>query len=210
MRRVFTTTILAAFMQVLCAQDQASLGQHGPEQLPGFSIPSSPERSPECTLTLDAGYFGETITKPGILIAAHKQISKRNDLHHLRLNIAFYKHTGYNNNLVVLPEYLFRKTGERGFFFEAAAGVGWMYQEPDRLIIEYDNGSFTETNTGWSYLAPTIQMGAGKKVREGAWEGVAFSAGLRWFGQFPFNDFLMHHLALECRISVPVSLITGR
>lgn len=108
-----------------------------------------------------------------------------------------------NNNLVVLPEYLFRKTKKKGRFFEAAAGGGWMYQKPDRMIILYDNGSFTETNRGWSYIAPTILLGGGKKIQKGALKETAFSVGLRWFGQYPFNGFLMHHFALEGRVAIP-------
>jgi hypothetical protein len=155
---------------------------------------------------LGAGYFGETLSRPGALLALQKGISKKNDLHHIRLNFIYYKHPGYNNNLAVLPEYLFRKTGNKGRFIEVAAGAGWMYQKPDRLIIEYDNGSFTETNSGWHYVAPTILFGGGKKVQQGALKEMVFTGGLRWFGQYPFNDFLMHHLALEVSVAIPLYL----
>lgn len=155
---------------------------------------------------IDAGYFGETLTRAGAIVAVQKAVSKKNDLHHLRLNVAYYRHWGYNNNLVILPEYVFRKTGVNGLFFEASGGGGWMYQVPDRPVILYEEGVFSETRKGWSYVAPTIQIGGGKKILQGTLEGFAFSAGLRWFGQYPFNDFLMHHLALEGRISVPLGV----
>lgn len=176
---------------------------------PGTTAPS-PIFADSSSIAFDAGYFGETITRPGAIVAVRKQISKSTDLHHIRVNIAFYNHPGYNNNLLVLPEYLFRKTKRKGRFFELSAGGGWMYQKPDRPIIVYNNGSFTETNRGWSYLAPTIQLAAGKKVQSGALKATAFSAGLRWFGQYPFNGFLMHHFALEGKVTIPAYLFYKR
>lgn len=170
---------------------------HIPEPIdPDSSITTSP-------ITIGVGYFGETITKAGAIVAVGKQISRSSDLHHIRLNTAFYKHPGYNSNLLVLPEYLFRKTSTKGRFFEASAGGGWMYQKPDRTIILYDDGSFTETNRGWSYIAPTILLGGGKKIQKGVLKETVFSVGLRWFGQYPFNGFLMHHFALEGKVAIP-------
>jgi hypothetical protein len=182
MYRIIALALLAIFLQSLEGQ----------------------ERNP--TFAFDAGYFGESITKAGAIASVQKRISVKNDLHHLRLNVAFYKHSGYNSNLLVFPEYVFRITGVKGRFFEASAGSGWMYQQPDRPVIAYENGVFSETNRGWHYVAPTILLGGGKRIRKGSLEGTAYSVGMRWFGQYPFNDFLMHHLVLECRISVPLEL----
>ena len=159
-------------------------------------------------LMVDAGYFGETLTKAGAVAAVQKSISKESDRHRLRLNVIYYRHPGYNKNLLLLPEYLFRSTGKKGLFFEISAGGGWMYQKADKTIIAYTDGIFAETNKGWSYLAPTIQLGIGKSLVKGPWSGMAFSAGLRWFGQLPFNDFMMHHLALEGRVSVPLEFFS--
>lgn len=169
-----------------------------------FILQSLQGQNSSSRIAIDAGYFGESITKPGAIVSIQKPVSAKNDLHHLRLNAAFYKHSGYNSNLLVFPEYVFRTTRKKGRFFEAAAGSGWMYQQPDRPVIQYENGMFSETNRGWHYLAPTILLGGGKKIGDGALEGMAYSVGMRWFGQVPFNDFLMHHLVLECRISLPL------
>lgn len=196
MRRIITVVSVAIIIQSLQAQEVRSPGTTAPSSITTTSSP----------IAFEAGYFGETITRPGAIVGVQKRISKTTDLHHIRLNIACYKHPGYNNNLLVLPEYLFRKTKKRGRFFEISAGGGWMYQKPDRTIILYDNGSFTETNRGWSYIAPTIQLAAGKKIQSGALKDVAFSAGLRWFGQYPFNGFLMHHFALEGKVTIPAYL----
>lgn len=182
MYRIITLVLLAIFLQSLQGQDKSS------------------------SITFDVGYFGESITKPGVIASVQKRISVKNDLHHLRLNIAFYKHSGYNNNLLVFPEYVFRITGKKGRFFETAAGSGWMYQQPDRPVIQYENGTFSETNSGWNYFAPTILLGGGKRILKGSLEGMAYSVGMRWFGQYPFNGFLMHHLVLECRVSVPLDI----
>jgi hypothetical protein len=182
MYRIVSFALCAIFLQSLQGQDKSS------------------------SITFDVGYFGESITKAGAIASVQTRIMAKNDLHHLRLNIAFYKHSGYNNNLLVFPEYLFRITSEKGRFFEAAAGSGWMYQQPDRPVIQYDNGSFSETNRGWHYVTPTILLGGGKRILRGSLEGMAYSVGMRWFGQYPFNGFLMHHLVLECRISVPLEL----
>ena len=200
MRRIITVVSVAIIIQSLQAQEARSPVTTAPSPIAADSSPTAP---PASAITFESGYFGETITRPGAIVAVQKPISKTNGLHHIRLNIAFYKHPGYNNNLVVLPEYLFRKTKKKGRFFEAAAGGGWMYQKPDRMIILYDNGSFTETNRGWSYIAPTILLGGGKKIQKGALKETAFSVGLRWFGQYPFNGFLMHHFALEGRVAIP-------
>ena len=162
------------------------------------------------SLSLEAGYFGETLTKAGVLAAVQKGISKENDRHRIRLNVAFYKHRGYNNNLLVLPEYVFRKSQKKGRFFEISAGGGWMYQKADKTIIEFKEGVFSETNTGYSYLAPSLQFGGGKIIQNGPLSGIALSAGLRWFGQYPFNDFLMHHLALEARIGLPLEFFSDQ
>lgn len=157
-------------------------------------------------ISFDAGYFGESITKAGAIVSVQTRITTINDLHHLRMNIACYKHPGYNNNLLVFPEYVFRKTSKKGRFFEASAGGGWMYQQPDRPVIQYENESFSVTNNGWNYWAPTILLGGGTRILQGSLEGMAYSVGMRWFGQYPFNAFLMHHLVLECRVSVPLEM----
>lgn len=169
-------------------------------------IPSLQGQDRSSSLSFDAGYFGESITKAGAIVSVQTRISPENNLHHVRMNIAFYKHPGYNSNLLVFPEYVFRITSEKGRFFETAAGSGWMYQRPDGPVIQYDNGIFSETNSGWNYWAPTILLGGGTRLLKGSLEGMAYSAGLRWFGQYPFNDFLMHHLVLECRVSVPLEM----
>lgn len=157
--------------------------------------------------SFDVGYFGESITKAGAIVSVQRPVTANTELHYLRLNVAYYKHPGYNSNLLVFPEYVFRITSQKGRFFEASAGSGWMYQQPDRPVIEYANGSFSETNRGWNYWAPTIHLGGGKRILGGSLEGMAYSVGLRWFGQYPFNDFLMHHLVLECRVSVPLEML---
>lgn len=182
MYRIITLALLAIFLQSLQGQDKSS------------------------SIRFGAGYFGESITKPGAIASVRKRISAKSDLHYLRLNIAFYKHSGYNSNLLFFPEYLFSITGKKGRFFEATAGSGWMYQQPDRPVIQYENGIFSETNRGWHYMAPTILLGGGKRILKGSLEGMAYSVGMRWFGQYPFNGFLMHHLVLECRVSVPLEM----
>src|SRR6056297_1731294 len=122
MYRIITLAVFSIFLQSLEGQDKR------------FS------------LAFDAGYFGESITKAGAIASVQTRISANNDLHHLRLNVAFYKHSGYNSNLLFFPEYVFRITGEKGRFFETAAGSGWMYQQPDRPVIQYEKGIFSETN----------------------------------------------------------------
>jgi hypothetical protein len=171
-----------------------------------FSFHSLKGQDQSPSFAFDAGYFGESITKAGAIASVQKRISTKNDLHHLRLNMAYYRHSGYNKNLFVFPEYLFRKTNKKGRFFDAAAGGGWMFQKPDRPVIQYESGTFSETNRGWHYVAPTILLGGGKIIQKGSLEGMAYSVGMRWFGQYPFNDFLMHHLALEIRVSLPSEL----
>ncbi len=182
MYRIITLAVFAIFLQSLQGQDKSS------------------------SIAFDAGYFGESITKAGAIASLQTRITAKNDLHHLRLNIAFYKHSGYNNNLLVFPEYVFRTNGKKGRFFETSAGSGWMYQQPDHPVIQYENGTFSETKRGWHYAAPTILIGGGKQILTGFLEGLAYSVGMRWFGQYPFNDFLMHHLVLECRVSVPLEM----
>lgn len=182
MYRIITLALFAIFLTSVQGQDQLS------------------------SITFDAGYFGESITKAGAIVSVQTPMARKTDLHHLRLNVAFYRHSGYNSNLLVFPEYVFRITGRKGRFFEASAGSGWMYQRPDGPVIQYENGSFSETDRGWHYLAPTFLLGGGTRIQEGSLAGMAYSVGMRWFGQYPFNDFLMHHLVLECRVSFPMKM----
>lgn len=119
---------------------------------------------------LGAGYFGQTITHPGIVLECsyEKFYSEKVSLP-LRLNLGFYSHPRNHNGLFLDINYGFRRHFKNGIFLEESIGIGVLetiinsdgvYEVDDNGNID-DASSFNEPD-----FSPSLTIGIGYNVTE--------------------------------------------
>ena len=156
-------------------------------------------------LALTLGYFGETITHPGATSGVEYYILE-NSWYRLFLggNLGGYVHIRNHIGLFVDAEIGNRFTAPFGLFGEILTGVGYLHTWPQGIIFERDaDGGIREANNlGYPHLMPTLSLGFGWDFSRNDLPPVAYFIRLNAFGEYPFNGYLLPHVALQTGISI--------
>lgn len=151
---------------------------------------------PAGALGLTAGYYGETVTHPGLLVGVEQGLGPLAGGEVLTAgHLGFYAHPGYADVRFARTELALRWKLPGAFDLEAAAGIGLMQSRAaGDLYVASSTGAPERTfDLGRPAWMPALALGVGR-----TWEGLGRSFGrLEVFGQYPYNGYLLPHAALS-------------
>jgi hypothetical protein len=115
------------------------------------------------------------------------------------LNLGFYHHQNFHNNLFVFGEWQFRRQQPKGMFYEFSPGLGYSRTILDGATFDVDaNGNVSKKNgAGYNYLMTSLSGGLGydfaiKKIMPAK---VYLKSSL--FVLAPYNSFIYPRPTIE-------------
>lgn len=204
MKFLYLTAIVAIFAQSVLAQNST---KHD-------SIVHTLQNSP-----VKLSYWGDNLgVKPGFSIGVEhtfrsieiERVKKngktkfKSRVYFYSLNLATYKHKGYNSALYLYPELGCRKTNRSGFYSELSLGTGIMLTTLDGPTYTVnDLGNINKVNAaGSNYWAFHVSPGLGwdfSKKNQNLPLKIYLKPGLLF--QYPYNSLYLKHFIVETGIS---------
>ena len=128
--------------------------------------------------TISLGYFGETITHPGLKVGLcfplhqwerhkmlrngqEKLLDKRIDL---SPQLGFYYHQNYQTGLFVLPELSYKRQNARGNYTALGLGAGYMHTRVPKVYNFDANGEIERIGAGYHYFVSNYFVTFGKDL----------------------------------------------
>jgi hypothetical protein len=126
------------------------------------------------------------------------------------LNLNWYHHPGFHDNLYLTPEWTFRKTRGNGYFSEFSVGPGYSrtFLGGTTYIVRDDESIETRKNAGYSYAMITAGWGAGYSFLPGKGLPLRISAKMNLITMFPYNSTVYFRPVLELGVRFDTSLIS--
>ncbi|MDC7126423.1 MAG: hypothetical protein PQJ46_12700 [Spirochaetales bacterium] len=163
-----------------------------------FSVLTISAQEQKQLFSFGIGYFGETITHPGVELFAEYPLFQLNSSKILlRCNFGYYNHSDYSHNFFILPEIVYNYQFPNGIFVEPSVGAGWLCQFPDGKTVSYDSGTFVTTTSVRHYFMPSAALKGGFVFTVAGKESLVLASGFRAFWQYPFNSQWLFHPAIE-------------
>ena len=114
---------------------------------------------------LGAGYFGNTLTYPGLVLEAEWETNYTGKVSlPLRIDLGFYVHKRYNIGVFTDVNYGFRQYFKSGIYLEESIGVGVLttFLSNDATYEVNSAGGISETsNFGSVDFMPSVTLGVG-------------------------------------------------
>ncbi|HEX8656373.1 MAG TPA: hypothetical protein VF690_02495 [Hymenobacter sp.] len=151
------------------------------------------------------GYFGETVTHPGLFAGYEHNLrpQKRYQLL-LAATVGGYVHRRNHAGLFSEVGLGQRLHFRSGFFLEQFIGIGYLHTflNGGPIYEVNDKGEVSERNNlGRPHLMPSISLGFGWNVAHSEKLPLLVFVRPRAFWQYPFNSYALPHLALQAGIT---------
>jgi len=154
------------------------------------------------TLCWGAGYFGDLVTHPGIYgVLKYPFRSSGARQGFVQVKAFNYYHLQNHVAFSLGVEVGFKVTGERGYFFDVSAGVGYLHT----FLAGY---TINMANWGRPNFMPSMGLtllGWDLSKTECALPLEIRFLGLSVSGQYPFNRLILPHLAVEMGLTRKLS-----
>ena len=144
-----------------------------------------------------AGYFGPTLSVPGVRLSAdyalltykHPKIHRADTVakcHQLLVSggVGFYSRTDWQRALFVLPVTGYQHIGKRGFIKTVLAGAGWLYLMTPRTAYTDQSGNTLRVNAPAESMAMysvETALGWTYRLRQGAGWGWSVRPSAFWY-----------------------------
>ena len=160
-------------------------------------------------VTVTVSYMGEFLTHPGIVCSINLPVltNEHNSLS-LGARIGGYYHRRNNSAFFIQPTFCWNYIFRNGQSFGMYIGTGYLNSQPigDNASTAYsfsaDHKEIIETNIpSISSFSPVIGINYSGKTVTAALIPCKWSIGLNVFGQYPFNNYFLPHLAIELGIA---------
>ena len=165
----------------------------------GDGYASINERGPKIKFT--AGYFGETVTHPGIVLGI-EYYPYANDKYQMVLatNAGGYMHVRNNTSLFLRIQWGQRTTFKSGVFIDQFIGLGYLHHfvSGGKVFEVLPNGAVVSIpNNGRPMVMPSVAVGTGYNLKRST--GINLTIYLRpeLFWKAPFNGYYLTHFALN-------------
>ncbi|MNS11055.1 hypothetical protein D3C72_425860 [compost metagenome] len=168
--------------------------------LPALAATDPMPGAPRVGLPLTIAYFGETVTHPGLLVGTeHKAWEAGWHRAFLAANMGGYRHPGNHTGLFLDGGLGYRLTLPVGLSLEAMAGLGYLHTVLDgRVFAPGPNGGVEAvTDLGRPAWMPSAAVGVGLDAGGLGLPGSRVFTRLQLFGQYPFNTYVLPHVALQ-------------
>ena len=152
-------------------------------------------------LNIGGGYFGETVTYPGIVVEfEYEKFHTEKFSTPFKVNVGFYNHQRNHNALFLDLHEGFRRYFKEGkWYFEQSIGLGLMlsFYNEDVWHVD-DNGNVARvSNVGNLDFMPSVTFGFGYNLTQKKKSDNYIWARPKIFWQMPFNNLAYAHLALQ-------------
>jgi len=149
-------------------------------------------------IPINVSYFGETLVHPGIEISYENTFFKT---FNFTVGIGAYIHQRNHVGLFVNSGLNWRHTFSIGYSMEFGLGLGYLHtweQGGDTYTVD-DNGNVSvKPKYGHPHFMPVIKLGLlGWDFRKKTNVPLRLNGDIIIFGQYPFNNFMMPHVALK-------------
>lgn len=143
-------------------------------------------------MPLTLAYFGETFSHPGLMIGTERSVWHAGWQQLLvTSNLGAYQHAGNHNGLFLNAELGYRLTFPGGLSAEALAGAGVLYSLlSGDVYLPSSAPPEPVRDSGRPTFMPSATAGLGYALGESR-----LFARLQAFGQYPYNTYILLHLA---------------
>jgi len=149
-------------------------------------------------IPLNLSYFGETITRPGLVIGYENTFHR---LFNFTISIGTYVHQRNHAGLFLSAAVNWRHTFSSGYSPQFGIGLGYLHtwEHGGRTYVVDDNGNVSiRPRTGRSNFMPSIKLGLfGWDLRKRTNIPMRINTDIIAFGQYPFNNFILPRFALR-------------
>jgi hypothetical protein len=135
-----------------------------------FSV--SQKMNAQTHLNVGGGYFGHTVTHPGVVIEIERErMFSENASLPIRLDVGFYVHSRNHTGLFIDLNYGFRRYFKSGLFLEESVGIGILqsFVHSDAVYQVDESGTVSEASRAYSPdFMPSLTLGIGYNLSKGS------------------------------------------
>jgi hypothetical protein len=150
------------------------------------------------TIPINISYFGETFVHPGIEIGYENTFFKK---FNYTASIGTYFHQRNHTDLFLSGGLNWRHTFSFGYSPEFGIGLGYLHTwEAGGSTYTVDENGKVSKKTKWGHLhiMPSVKLGLlGWDLRKKTNIPLRINGDIVVFGQYPFNNYLLPHLAIK-------------
>jgi hypothetical protein len=152
----------------------------------------------ESGIPVTGSYFGETLLHAGIYLGSEYSIK---DNLVACFGTGTYLHCKHHLGFFLSGDLNWRKTFKAGYAIAFGIGIGYLHTWPQggKIYGVDDNGDVeSKTNWGKPSVMPSLKLGLlGWDLRQKDIFPCRIFADIILFGQYPYNDYMMPHAALN-------------
>jgi len=153
-------------------------------------------------IPINISYFGEMIVHPGIEIGYENTFYK---WFNYTASIGTYVHQRNHVGLFLSAGINWRYTFPIGYSMEFGLGLGYLHtwEHGGDVYIVDDNGNVSvKPKYGRPHFMPSVKLGLlGWDLRKKSNIPIRINTDIIVFGQYPFNNYLLPHVALKIGVT---------
>ena len=154
------------------------------------------------------GYFGETITNPGLFFGYEYNLRPQKLYQlHLSANAGGYHHSHNHTGLFSEIQIGQRYTFGSGLFVEQLLGVGYLHTflSGGKIYEVSEPGAISEArNSGRGHFMPSLSLGFGLNLAQKDKAPLLLFLRPKAFLQYPYNGYALSHAAVLIGITKPI------
>lgn len=168
--------------------------------------------SAQSNLNVGAGYFGHTLSHPGIVLQMELEnnYSQKASLP-LRVNLGYYHHPRNHNGIFLDINTGFRRYFRSGLVLEESIGIGilqTMLNGEDGVFKVDENGVVSEASKfNRPDLMPSVSLGLGYNLTKRQSAQTILWLRPKLFWQYPQKSSSVYHIALEFGVTYKIKSI---
>jgi hypothetical protein len=151
------------------------------------------------------GYFGETITHPGLFAGYERNLMPSNRYQlFLSFTLGGYAHRRNHTGLFSEVQLGQRLNFRSGLLLEQSIGIGYLHTLLNGgpvYEVNADGAVSKSRNPGRSHVMPSVSLGFGWNVARSENLPLLLFVRPRVFWQYPFNNYALPHLALQAGLT---------
>ncbi len=175
------------------------------------------EVSKRSNWSISTSYFGDWVSQPGFTIGAEYRIrenEKKSILLFSALSGGAYFHD-QNHNAFFVDAYIGNRLSTPvGYFADILLGLGYLHTWPDGVVytgVDHNGNLIEKDHPGDPHLKLNTSLGLiGWDFSKRTNLPLTAVARVAAFGEYPYNDFVLLHMALQVEFTYRFPVLKGR
>jgi hypothetical protein len=163
----------------------------------------------QTNINIGGGYFGHTITYPGLVLEAElERMFSENASLPIRLDVGYYVHPRYNSGVFADLNAGFRRYYNSGLFLEESVGIGVLqsFLHSDAVYQVDDSGIVSEASRANPVaFMPSITLGIGYNLTQGSGKQNLIWLRPKIFWEVPHKTTSTYNFALQVGFTHTIS-----